>query len=96
MVFAIEDSPVAMMGAFDGIVAWAEQQPKVQAAFQAGAASHGATMALACSVPLRGSSDPATFITSYRIGYRLSMGWLPNCGMAQRSQMSDVAMVGPR
>src|ERR1700704_1056307 len=37
MVFAIEDSPVAgMMGAFDGIVAWAEQQPKVQAAFQAG------------------------------------------------------------
>lgn len=36
MVFAIEDSPVYMMGAFDSIVAQIENQPKVQQAFQHG------------------------------------------------------------
>jgi SAM-dependent methyltransferase len=36
MMFAVEDSPVAMMGAFDGIVAWMEQAPKVQVAFKQG------------------------------------------------------------
>lgn len=36
MIFAIDDSPVAMMGAFDGVVAWAEQQPKVLSAFRTG------------------------------------------------------------
>ncbi|HET6608714.1 MAG TPA: class I SAM-dependent methyltransferase [Rhodopila sp.] len=36
MMLAIEDSPVAMMGAFDGVVAWTDAQPKVQQAFKAG------------------------------------------------------------
>lgn len=36
MLFAIEDSPVTMLGAFDGVAAWAEGQPKVQAAFRHG------------------------------------------------------------
>jgi hypothetical protein len=36
MMFAIEDSPVAMMGAFDGVVAWGEVQPQVQEAFRSG------------------------------------------------------------
>ena len=36
MLFAIEDSPMTMLGAFDGVAAWAEGQPKVQAAFRNG------------------------------------------------------------
>ena len=36
MLFAIEDSPVAMMGAFDGVVAWQSAQPRVQEAFRTG------------------------------------------------------------
>jgi len=36
MFFAIEDSPMTMLGAFDGVAAWAEGQPKVQAAFRNG------------------------------------------------------------
>src|SRR5215471_18903086 len=36
MVFAIEDSPVYMMGGFDVMVAMLENQPKVQAAFKTG------------------------------------------------------------
>ena len=36
MVFAIEDSPVYMMGAFDSVVAQMENQDKVQQAFKAG------------------------------------------------------------
>jgi len=36
MVFAVEDSPVYMMGGFDLMVAMMENQPKVQAAFKAG------------------------------------------------------------
>src|SRR5580698_3040669 len=30
MMLAIEDSPVAMQGAFDGVVAWMDGQPRVQ------------------------------------------------------------------
>ena len=36
MVFAIDDSPVNMLAAFDGIVAWAANQEKVQPAFKNG------------------------------------------------------------
>ncbi|MGD9508726.1 MAG: class I SAM-dependent methyltransferase, partial [Geminicoccaceae bacterium] len=36
MVFAIEDSPVYMMGAFDSVAAQMENQDKVQRAFKAG------------------------------------------------------------
>ncbi|MFC7475798.1 class I SAM-dependent methyltransferase [Dankookia sp. GCM10030260] len=36
MVFAVEDSPVYMMGAFDLMVAQVENQPKVQQAFRTG------------------------------------------------------------
>src|SRR3954447_9327835 len=36
MVFAIDDSPVTMLGAFDGIVAWLGNQEKVQPAFKNG------------------------------------------------------------
>ena len=71
MVFAIEDSPVAgMMGAFDGIVAWSEQQPKVQAAFQAGG---GVAW---------GDHGPCLFCSTarfFRPGYihNLVQNWLP-------------------
>jgi SAM-dependent methyltransferase len=70
MLFAIEDSPVAMMGAFDGIVAWAEQQPKVQAAFQAGG---GVAW---------GDHGPCLFCSTarfFRPGYihNLVQNWLP-------------------
>ena len=36
MVFAIEDSPVYMLGGFDAVAAMLENQPKVQAAFKTG------------------------------------------------------------
>jgi 2-polyprenyl-3-methyl-5-hydroxy-6-metoxy-1,4-benzoquinol methylase len=36
MVFAIEDSPVYMVGGFDAVAAMLENQPKVQAAFKTG------------------------------------------------------------
>ena len=36
MVFAIEDSPAAMIGAFDNVAAWNENKPKVEAAFKTG------------------------------------------------------------
>lgn len=36
MLFAIEDSPVTMLGAFDAVAAWPDGQPKVQAAFKNG------------------------------------------------------------
>jgi 2-polyprenyl-3-methyl-5-hydroxy-6-metoxy-1,4-benzoquinol methylase len=36
MVFAVEDSPVHMLGAFDLMATFAEAQPKVQAAFKSG------------------------------------------------------------
>jgi SAM-dependent methyltransferase len=70
MMFAVEDSPVAMMGAFDGIVAWAEQQPKVQAAFQAGG---GVAW---------GDHGPCLFCSTarfFRPGYmhNLVQNWLP-------------------
>jgi SAM-dependent methyltransferase len=70
MMFAIEDSPVAMMGAFDGVVAWAEAQPRVQDAFRNGGGinwgDHGPC--LFCAV--------ARF---FRPGYlnNLIQNWLP-------------------
>ena len=36
MMLAIEDSPVAMLGAFDGVAAWTDAQPRVQEAFKKG------------------------------------------------------------
>ena len=36
MVFVDEDSPVYLMGAFDGVVAWANNQPLVEQAFRTG------------------------------------------------------------
>jgi 2-polyprenyl-3-methyl-5-hydroxy-6-metoxy-1,4-benzoquinol methylase len=70
MMFAVEDSPVAMMGAFDGVVAWAEAQPRVQEAFRKGGGidwgDHGPC--LFCAV--------ARF---FRPGYlaNLIQNWLP-------------------
>jgi 2-polyprenyl-3-methyl-5-hydroxy-6-metoxy-1,4-benzoquinol methylase len=70
MMFAIEDSPVAMMGAFDGVVAWAEAQARVQEAFRKGGGidwgDHGPC--LFCAV--------ARF---FRPGYlnNLIQNWLP-------------------
>jgi len=70
MLFAIEDSPVAMMGAFDGIVAWSEQQPKVQSAFRGGG---GVAW---------GDHGPCLFCSTarfFRPGYihNLVQNWLP-------------------
>ena len=70
MVFAIDDSPVNMLAAFDGIVAWAANQEKVQPAFKnGGGVSWGdQTSCLFCAV--------ARF---FRPGYHnnLVSNWLP-------------------
>ena len=70
MVFAIEDSPVTMLGAFDGVAAWADGQPKVQAAFK-----HGGGVAW-------GDFGPCLFCSVarfFRPGYlnNLVANWLP-------------------
>jgi SAM-dependent methyltransferase len=70
MVFAIEDSPVTMLGAFDGVAAWADDQPKVQAAFK-----HGGGVAW-------GDFGPCLFCSVarfFRPGYlnNLVANWLP-------------------
>ena len=70
MMFAIEDSPVAMMGAFDGIVAWQEVQGKVQDAFK-----NGGGVAW-------GDHGPCLFCSTarfFRPGYlhNLVQNWLP-------------------
>jgi SAM-dependent methyltransferase len=36
MFFAIEDSPMTMLGAFDSVAAWSDGQSKVQSAFKSG------------------------------------------------------------
>ena len=89
MVFAVEDSPVAMMGAFDGVVAWAEQQPKVQAAFQAGG---GVAW---------GDHGPCLFCSTarfFRPGYihNLVQNWLPTLDgvVAKLQNGAKVADVG--
>jgi hypothetical protein len=56
MVFAIDDSPVNMLGAFDGIVAWAGNQEKVQPE----AACRGEIRRAACSAQWRVFSGRAT------------------------------------
>jgi len=70
MVFAIDDSPVNMLGAFDGIVAWLGNQEKVQPAFKnGGGVSWGdQTSCLFCAV--------ARF---FRPGYHNNLvgNWLP-------------------
>jgi hypothetical protein len=70
MLFAIEDSPVTMLGAFDAVAAWADGQPKVQAAFKHGGGVAWGDMApcLFCAV--------AWF---FRPGYlqNLVQNWLP-------------------
>src|ERR1700733_2816147 len=70
MLFAIEDSPVTMLGAFDGVAAWAEGQPKVQSAFKNGGGVAWGDMApcLFCSVT-----------RFFRPGYlqNLVQNWLP-------------------
>jgi SAM-dependent methyltransferase len=70
MLFAIEDSPVAMMGAFDGVVAWGEQAAKVQDAFR-----NGGGVAW-------GDHGPCLFCSTarfFRPGYthNLVQNWLP-------------------
>ncbi|MBV8187390.1 MAG: methyltransferase domain-containing protein [Alphaproteobacteria bacterium] len=89
MIFAEEDSPFYMMGAFDAIAANLEGQAKVQAAFRTGAGvewgAHSAC--LFCAV--------ARFL---RPGYRSNLvsSWLPALdGMVERLQAgARVADVG--
>jgi SAM-dependent methyltransferase len=89
MLFAIEDSPVSMLGAFDSVAAWADGQSKVQAAFQKGGGvawgDHSAC--LFCSV--------ARF---FRPGYlhNLVQNWLPALnGVVEKLQAgARVADVG--
>ncbi len=70
MMLAIEDSPVAMMGAFDGVVAWSDAQPQVQEAFK-----NGGGVAW-------GDYGPCLFCSTarfFRPGYlhNLVQNWLP-------------------
>jgi hypothetical protein len=55
MVFAIEDSPVFMPGAFSCMATLLDNQPKVEPASGPAPASLGATRRAACSAQSRGS-----------------------------------------
>jgi SAM-dependent methyltransferase len=70
MMFANEDSPVAMMGAFDAVAAWQEVQPRVQEAFKTGSGIDW------------GDHGPCLFCSTarfFRPGYlnNLVQNWLP-------------------
>lgn len=89
MMFAIEDSPVAMMGAFDGVVAWQAAQPRVQEAFRKGG---GVAW---------GDYGPCLFCSTarfFRPGYlnNLVQNWLPALDgvMAKLQGGAKVADVG--
>jgi hypothetical protein len=60
MVFAIEDSPVYMMGAFDLMTWMIERKDQVQAVFRPAAGYRGAITRAASSVRSHASSAPAT------------------------------------
>ena len=89
MMFAIEDSPVAMMGAFDGIVAWSDAQPRVLEAFKNGG---GVSW---------GDYGPCLFCSTarfFRPGYlhNLVQNWLPALDgvVAKLSKGAKVGDVG--
>jgi hypothetical protein len=93
MVFAIDDSPVNMLGAFDGIVAWLGNQEKVQPAFK-NAAYRGEIRPPACSVLSRGFSARAITTTWSATGCRRSTASSPNCSAGPRLPMSGAGMAG--
>ena len=96
MLFAIEDSPVTMLGAFDGVAAWAEGQPKVQAAFRhCGGVEWGDTDPV-CSAPWHASSALATYKISSRIGCQHLMVLRQSCARVPGSLTSGAAMAGQR
>jgi len=96
MVFAIDDSPVNMIGAFDSMVAVTGNQDKVQPAFKHGGGSPGATNRRACSVPSRGSSVPAIRTISSASGFRHWRGSLPSSNAVPASPTSGAATEYPR
>jgi len=74
MMLAIEDSPVAMMGAFDGVVAWSAAQSEVQEAFKNGGGVAWGDRG-ACQFCLTARfSGRAISTTLYKTGCRRSMG----------------------
>ena len=78
MVFVIEDSPVYMIGAFDVMTAFLENQAKVQPAFKTGGGVSGRSRRAACSVRWRGFSA--------RLPQQLVSNWLPALdGVVQKS-----------
>jgi hypothetical protein len=60
MIFAVEDSPVYLLGGFDLMAAMIDNQPKVEAAFRSGGGSRGVSRLDACFARWRASSAPAT------------------------------------
>ena len=59
MVFAVEDSPVYLVGAFTCMAAFLDNLAKVQPAFKTGAAWRRGTRQAVCSVRLQSFFAPA-------------------------------------
>jgi SAM-dependent methyltransferase len=87
-LFAIEDSPTTMLGAFDAVASWADSLPKVQDAFR-----HGGGVAW-------GDFGPCLFCSTarfFRPGYlhNLVANWLPSLDgvvkkLADGARVADV------
>jgi hypothetical protein len=63
MIFAMEDSPVYLLGGFDLMAAMLDNQPKVEAAFRSGGGVAWASRLAVCFARWRASSAPATTTT---------------------------------
>src|SRR5689334_10859353 len=92
MVFANEDSPVFLMGAFDAAVAMVDGQSKVEAAFKTGGGVHWGTRPPAASARQPASSARAIAQTWSTTGCPRSRGLSESSGPAQRWPTSAAVM----
>jgi hypothetical protein len=97
MVFAMEDSPVYMAGAFEVMAAMLENQAKVEPAFSGPVAAwRGVIRPAACFARRRVFSVPAIKTTWSATGCRRSTASSINCSAVRTSRMSVAATAGPR
>ena len=83
-VFADDDSPASMAGAFEVLSACGSTSRRSPKRSATGAAWAGTSTATACSAAPSGSSGPATTPTSCRRGCPRSTAWSTSCSAAPR------------
>jgi hypothetical protein len=95
MVFAIDDSPVSMLGAFDVMAAMLENGEKVQPAFRTGGGVRWSDQASCLFCATARFSVRAITITSSATDSRRSTVSSKNCNAAPRWPMSGAVTADP-